>query len=226
MIGTLAKYAERVYTDEVYAQGNIEVGVYREGRDRVIVFRGTDSLQDWLTNLKASKSSFPAGGSVHTGFLDGWRLVQDHVFSVAARCTGDIYLAGHSLGGALAVICALDLAYNGTMAKQVATFGAPRAGNQSFCDAYSASGLSAVTTRVTRQGDLVPLMPFAHWGFRHEDADWIHVLPDGTLNGKPGLFSQWVGTAKAWTVYRATNLFGKAASLEFHDMRGHREAVT
>jgi nuclear pore complex protein Nup85 len=55
---------------------------------------------------------------VHSGFLSAYRSVKDQVLSLVAALTagaspGDpwvIWVTGHSLGGALATLCAYELA--------------------------------------------------------------------------------------------------------------------
>lgn len=47
-----------------------------------------------------------------------------------------IYVTGHSLGGALALICALDLASGTADVRGVVSFGAPRIGDAQFENVY------------------------------------------------------------------------------------------
>jgi len=70
----------------------------------VLVFRGTHSAQDVLTDLFVKAEDGPSGGRFHAGFL---ATVRDDVTLQAqlrqhATGTRPVYLFGHSLGGALA----------------------------------------------------------------------------------------------------------------------------
>ncbi|PNG99657.1 hypothetical protein TSOC_014561, partial [Tetrabaena socialis] len=48
-----------------------------------------------------------------------------------------VTIAGHSLGGACATICALDVARRSIKVRvRCVTFGAPPAGNESFCEEF------------------------------------------------------------------------------------------
>ncbi|CCD20069.1 lipase-like protein [Trypanosoma vivax] len=77
----------------------------------IIVFIGTNSRRNWLTNLNCVPTQLPSsfGGRVrvHTGFL---KLLESVAFAEAAMGFDQIILLGHSLGGALAQIAGLCLA--------------------------------------------------------------------------------------------------------------------
>jgi pimeloyl-ACP methyl ester carboxylesterase len=67
-----------------------------------------------------------------------------------------LFLTGHSMGGALAVLTACRLAKIGRPAVATYTFGSPRIGDRAFCAGY---GLP--TYRIVNGLDLVPEMPLA-----------------------------------------------------------------
>ena len=67
-----------------------------------------------------------------------------------------LYLTGHSMGGALAVLTACRLAKMGRPAVATYTFGAPRIGDPAFC-----AGYDLPTYRVVNRLDLVPEVPLA-----------------------------------------------------------------
>src|SRR5262249_3454201 len=72
-----------------------------------------------------------------------------------------LFLAGHSLGGALAVAVASVLDREGVGVEAVHTFGMPRAGDLAFRDDYNAR-LGARTYRFVHGDDLVPTVPPAN----------------------------------------------------------------
>nr|KAJ0204325.1 hypothetical protein LSAT_V11C500278320 [Lactuca sativa] len=78
-----------------------------------------------------------------SGILDGVSRVKEMYGELK------IMVTGHSMGGAMAAFCGLDLA--------VMTFGQPRIGNAAFASYYSE--VVPNTFRVTHEHDLVPHLP-------------------------------------------------------------------
>jgi hypothetical protein len=136
----LAMLAEESYRVPARWQGrspwNEDVHVCATERDGtvLVVFRGTtlqglDGVEDVLRDLDATPRRaefFPEIGFCHSGFLAG-------VESVAQNMIGDlrnvrVILAGHSLGGAMALIFCAVLTALGRTPAGIVTFGAPRPG--------------------------------------------------------------------------------------------------
>lgn len=115
--------------------------------------------------------------TVHSGFMTSWRntrcTVVPHVEKALKEYPGyELVLVGHSLGGAVAVLAALEFQARG-WTPHVTTFGEPRVGNlalNKFID--ERFQLNATTTedslyrRVTHVDDPVPLLPLEEWGYR------------------------------------------------------------
>jgi triacylglycerol lipase len=121
----------------------------------VLAFRGTDSLQNWLTDATIiQKPGF--GGLVHKGFADALEVVWDELEPpLREQLPGrDLWVTGHDLGGALAVLAAARLQEQGTNVEAVYTFGAPRVGNFSFYEAYQ-----PITYRLVNNNDVIPHVP-------------------------------------------------------------------
>lgn len=94
----------------------------------------------------------------------------------------------NSLGGALSVLCALDLAVNpiaenGVKIK-VITFGAPRTGNAGFCHLFNK--LCAHHIRCVHRHDVVPKVPPELLSFKHVNNSVLLAEPEqdgGTGSG-------------------------------------------
>jgi len=102
----------------------------------VLAFRGTDpdSARNWITDFDAAARDLGDGVSVHAGFDAAYELVRADVSGALAR-RGDrpLFVAGHSLGGALAVLACFRLAPElGERLAACYTFGCPRVGNVEF----------------------------------------------------------------------------------------------
>jgi len=140
-----------------------------------VAFRGSHDIQDWLTNFKVATAacSFDGGltvGRVHSGFLQAYKTLREPLAAkvrllVPSASSGQAVLCrvlGHSLGGAMATLCAYDLAassdfsYLGADVSCV-TWGSPRVGDAEFAASYR----SAVprTARFVTRMDIVPRLP-------------------------------------------------------------------
>ena len=125
----------------------------------VVTFRGTDSMRDARIDLsiwprKAQK------GRIHRGFLTQWESIRRSIINEMNRpgTPQNIYVTGHSLGGALATIAALDMKKHMPNSNIVVwTFGAPRVGNAEFVQDFRNHIKESV--RVIRRADPVPLVP-------------------------------------------------------------------
>lgn len=180
------------------------------GKQRVVVaFRGTYSIANTVVDLstipqeyipypedddkdndrmtdESKKASTKCNNcTVHMGFHRAWihtrnRILDDLLKQTLLYPEYQLNLVGHSLGGAVAALAALDLQGRG-FNPVVTTFGEPRVGNQGLVefiderfnlkakgegdenDADSESDLDY--RRVTHVDDPVPLLPLSEWGF-------------------------------------------------------------
>ena len=62
----------------VYDEQNIEAMLVTDAENVYGIFRGTNELSDWLTNLSFTKVDVPYG-EVHGGFKDGLDLIFDNL---------------------------------------------------------------------------------------------------------------------------------------------------
>jgi pimeloyl-ACP methyl ester carboxylesterase len=116
----------------VFDWHDVRAVVYVLAGDVVVVScRGTDEddLANWLRDLNArpeTSAQYPALGFCHAGFLEGGtRLLALFLHLLAGS---QVYVMGHSLGGALAIIIAAQLTAAGRPPAGLITFEAPRAG--------------------------------------------------------------------------------------------------
>uniref|UniRef100_A0AAV1U7B8 Fungal lipase-type domain-containing protein n=1 Tax=Peronospora matthiolae TaxID=2874970 RepID=A0AAV1U7B8_9STRA len=144
----------------------------------VITFRGSMDVTNWLDNLTFLKTraykQFP-DVLVHQGFYWAYRSVALQVMSAVHKLReqypeASLMVAGHSLGGAVAAICAFELEYIEQI--QVAalyTFGKPRVGNADFSARLRNASIAAY--RLTHFQDIVPHLPPTWTGFEHTSVE-------------------------------------------------------
>nr|GMD63010.1 lipase-like isoform X1 [Ipomoea batatas]GME05407.1 lipase-like isoform X1 [Ipomoea batatas] len=175
------------------------VGVAENLNAIVVAFRGTqeNSIQNWVQDLywKQLDINYPGmdDAMVHHGFYSAYHntsLRPEVIYAVkeALELNGDyqIMVTGHSMGGAMAAFCGLDLTVNyGFENVQVMTFGQPRIGNAAFVSYYSQ--LVPNTIRVTHDHDIVPhLPPYYHYfpkkTYHHFPREvWLYNICLGSL---------------------------------------------
>lgn len=152
------------------------------GKRLVLAFRGTDEPVDWLRNLRLAPSRwwgiYPR--SVHKGFASALSMVWSQSVAKVLERAHDkpVIFAGHSLGGALALLAASRFE-EGTV-KWIHTFGQPLTGTPPFCKLL-AGCFEGKYVRWVNHDDVVARVPpeplYAHMGIlKHFDADG-NLLP-------------------------------------------------
>ncbi len=135
-------------------------------RTAFVSFRGTSDVAEWVADIDAIPDDYrpiDGFGQVHSGFQEVYQLVRaDIAANLASATTGcdQILVTGHSLGAALAVLAAPDVARNmppNTIEPRLITFAGPRAGLDDFAAKFNA--LIESCYRVVNFLDIVPYLP-------------------------------------------------------------------
>ncbi len=133
-----------------------------------ILFRGTKFLADWLTNLNAGVSSSACGYPVHDGFNTTFNTMKPKLqaFMNYARSQNihSVHCIGHSLGGAVATVCAEWIAKSYST-PYLYTFGSPRVGLMGFANSCTQRLGQQRIFRAYHRTDIVPFVP--SWPFIH-----------------------------------------------------------
>ena len=98
----------------------------------------------------------------HVGFWIAYESIRDELKDVIRLILDEnpgvsVYVTGHSMGGALAVLAAYDLAVNFSIKVNMYNFGGPRVGNPSFRQHYDS--FVPMSFRVVMDGDIAPGWP-------------------------------------------------------------------
>eukprot|EP00798_Chlamydomonas_sp_ICE-L_P010792 gene10791-16939_t len=107
--------------------------------------------------------------SIHSGFLEAYDSVRQPIFKLIDSITGSgengtwkVYVTGHSLGGALATVCAYELAdrtspYSKAQNIAMYSYGAPRVGNKLFAEKFDS--MIPDSWRIMNPKDIIPTVP-------------------------------------------------------------------
>lgn len=167
----------------------------------VLAFRGSQTLHDWLQDGQIALVPFHKGGLIHIGFRDAVNSVYSLIDSTLGAWSGKgrtLWITGHSLGGALAMLTAAYLRFPADPTKTLPrpfaglyTFGQPRVGTVPFCDVCSAD-FGSLYFRYVNYQDIVTRVPpreLGYWhtgrdeyldsrGVIHEDPVWWQIFLD------------------------------------------------
>jgi len=180
------------------------------GRVLILCYRGTEptNLANWLGDADVGSHTVDLGGArlrVHSGFYRNVRATRWPILErLRAAARGEalvgggvkvdhpleaLYITGHSLGGAMAVLFALGLAGNdehrlvGEKLRAVYTFGQPLTVGGPLSDV--AAALGSRVFRHIHARDIVPSLPPRAWGplehlgheFHYADGHWRRRHP-------------------------------------------------
>jgi len=161
------------------------------GDKRYIFITGTNDFRDVIADLRVIPSQLNGerkGVKVHSGFEGAWGSIRDDVMQVCRTTDNHITIAGHSMGGAIATIGAVELSdhFNVTCV----TFGCPRVGNKAFTELFNKVVFESL--RLVLRKDAVTKWPKLMWFYRHVDTlyqskgiRWFDYLPFFRANAHP-----------------------------------------
>lgn len=142
-------------------------------RDIVVAIRGTATWLEWAENFRSGLVDIGDSAKVACGFRSLYKTAGTEVPSLSeavveeVRRLTELYaeeelsvtMAGHSLGAALAVLAAEEVAQCLPKPPPTAvfSFGGPRVGNKAFAERVEARGVKVL--RVVNSRDVVPRVP-------------------------------------------------------------------
>jgi hypothetical protein len=159
----------------------------------VIAFRGTEKdYEDILTDLDFELVRYldQKDSYVHKGFYKAAKLLNAEIGNLVKQedwCNRPIYFTGHSLGGALAQLCALKSEDYYYQIPAVYSYGAPRIGNQNMADLIS---YQIIHFRFVNGADIVPALPLYSMGYQHAQTHEVYFSRHGELWKDPNWFKR------------------------------------
>ena len=160
-------------------QANIFGLIARNGNTVAVAFRGTLRPDEWLKDfdfIHVPYQAVPNFGHVHQGFQYVYDSVQASVKDGLSKCAGrnQTLITGHSLGAALTILCAPDLAINGASGAvpEVHNLAGPRVAapdeipvKSTFAERFDQT--IATCFRIMNHWDIVPSLPPAVALYQH-----------------------------------------------------------
>ena len=164
-----------------------------------LVFRGTESATDWLSNLDTDPATYPLVSGyvkVHDGFLKLYESIRDDMFNAFDEVgeISDLWVTGHSLGCGLSTVAIPDLLHKRTF-NQVEhyNFASPRVGDPEFTDKYNTNCVK--TFRVVNTCDIVPQAPpsvVGKWLFKHIAIPVDYTAQYGSIVGNHSVTGSYI----------------------------------
>ena len=198
-------FANDLATQSNPARGNtrVKMGLILQtlgGGDVVVAIRGTEGIKEWVQDAQFLDEPFMSvagGGRTEDGFTDMYRSMAVgngagapptvnflRTFAWKREVTS-LTICGHSLGGAIVTLLAVDAAVNAPAPcnnPTIYTYASPRTGNHDFAVKYHQT--VKTTYRFVDTVDLVPKLP-SIFPYRHvTDAillDSLTLIPPRVL---------------------------------------------
>jgi len=201
-----------------YFASDHHYGIMMGNAESVLIgFRGTDERTDWWTNLNIFFKRSPFGW-VHRGFMNAtesfWPDLPEKLSDFRGRGQ-TIWITGHSLGGALALLAAVKLHMeHGLEIAGIYTYGQPPVGRGGFC----ANLAKHFPNRYFRFVNHIDAVSDATLFFRHPAREVRYFDTSGKL---------WEGDPP-WRVsildrIRGPGIFGGLAEFVVHSMKNYIE---
>ncbi|CAK69504.1 unnamed protein product (macronuclear) [Paramecium tetraurelia] len=160
------------YKSDHHAQAY--VGYNKKENLVVVVYRSTQDFINWYNNIKFFKHDFGdcKNCKVHLGFWETYDDVSAEVLAAAKHLkekypTSKLLVTGHSLGGAVAYLAAVDLKKLGYNVDYFFTYGSPRIGSHEFAVWFTSFVGATEHWRVTHYRDMVIHQPPSSFSYKH-----------------------------------------------------------
>ena len=141
----------------IFNVGETQAFLAKRDKDKMVVlaFRGTEKedVRDIISDIDIRFYKDKDGVKIHNGFFKAFQKIENSIYENIERLKEfSLYITGHSLGGALALIA--TRVFNSDNLAACYTFGSPKVGNEEFDD-----DIKAPIYRVVNAFDIVPFSP-------------------------------------------------------------------
>jgi predicted lipase len=158
---------------------------------QVVAIRGTATVTEWWDNIHFLPVPFQnvrGGGHVSEGFNEIYQGMTSTDPRDRTAATSPLFehidpgiplvVTGHSLGGALVTLMALDMFVNSDLQPEVWTLGSPKVGDAQFAATYGQH--SHVSWRIYNIPDVIPKVPIDPFD-NYQDVNTGYPINSGHL---------------------------------------------
>jgi len=188
---------------------------------------GNNGNSNELHRLRVVFGRSYEAAKIHKGFAVAYASVANRVMSRIKKLIDEkprpVFLTGHSLGGALATICSLDVWIKLRISRRqifVSTFGSPRVGNEAFRRIYDS--VIALHWRIVVDPDMVAKLPKGM--YRHVGKK-VLLTPHGQMFIDPSALELklWSGSTAGLAYHRKASYL---LAMRAWCVRNHRKTYT
>lgn len=160
----------------------------------VLCFRGTESADetDYTTDSKIVQTEFFDYGTAHFGFVEAFEWVRSDIDDTLQQVFNEenrpLWVAGHSLGAALATLYGI---HQNEQVSAIYPFASPRVGGLEF--ANNSEGLVHVY-RIVNDNDIIPRLPTPPF-YKHVGSTY-YLTSNGELVIDPSITQKWESQRK------------------------------
>jgi triacylglycerol lipase len=161
--------ANRIGFPEIrfYDRDGAQAYIFANDEDAVVTCRGTqpDDWNDLKADLDLQRAMAETAGWVHRGFKKQVDDLWPRLEQALVNNQRTLWFTGHSLGAAMAAICAgrCKLSYIKSNPRALFTYGSPRVGNTRYVNFIQMEAY-----RWVNNNDIVTRVPPAWLGYRHK----------------------------------------------------------
>jgi triacylglycerol lipase len=142
----------------------IPIGFLAQCQNKIyLILRGTQTSNEWVKDftINLEPCIFTDHGKVHEGFQRTYSLIRSDINESLSTISAKlpIYVAGHSLGAALATLASLDIELSTkNRVSALITYGSPRVGDDTFVKAFNMHFHNR-SFRIVNTSDIVTSIP-------------------------------------------------------------------
>ena len=168
-----------------YERDGAQAYIFAGERDTVVACRGTEPNEwnDIRADANATSALAETVGKVHSGFKQEVDDLWPELEATLIDNKHTLWFTGHSLGGAMATICAgrCFLSHIESMPAGLFTYGSPRVGDKRYVNYCDINHI-----RWVNNNDIVTRVPPAWLGFRHSGKE-MYLDAKGELRNVTGM---------------------------------------